>query len=352
MRKITDFEVFGKKVLVRVDFNVPTKKGKILDDFRIKKALPTIEYLNQKRAKTILISHLGDPEGKVVEELRLDCVAAHLGKLIKKKVKKIDQCLGEKVKEAINFLKEGEVLMLENIRFCPEEEKNDENFAKNLASLGEIFINEAFSVSHRAHASIVGVPKFLPSAIGFLFEEEIKNIEKFLKDYQRPLVVLIGGKKIKDKAPLIEKFSEIADFILVNHPIWEEIKKSQIKLKFPEKVLAPVDGYNETNIPKDIGPKTIKIFSEKIKSAKTIFWNGPFGKIEEKKYQKGTKAIVKAILKSKALSLIGGGETIEFTNKLKLTNKFSFASTGGGALFNFLAGKRLPGLEVLGYYGN
>lgn len=348
MKKITDFELLGKKVLVRCDFNVPLEKGKVLDDFRIKNALPTINFLREKKAKIILISHFGDPGGKIIKELRLDPVAKHLEKLLKRKVLKLNQCLGEEVKKTISFLKEGEILMLENIRFYPQEEANDLNFAKEISSLGEIFINEAFSVSHRNHASVVGIPKFLPSGIGFLFEKEIENLEKFLKNYKKPLVVLIGGKKIKDKAPMVEKFSEMADWILVNHLIWKEIKEGKVKLKFPEKVLSPIDGVDGY----DIGEKTIKQFKEKIKKAKTIFWNGPFGKIEEKKYQNGTKNLALAILKSRAFSLIGGGETIEFINSLKIIEKFSFASTGGGALLKFLAGEKLPGLEALSYYGN
>lgn len=352
MKKLTDFEFLGKKVLLRCDFNVPIESGKILDDFRIKNTLPTINFLREKGAKIILISHFGDPEGKIIEELRLDPVAKHLEKLLKRKVLKLNQCLGEEVKKTISFLKEGEILMLENIRFYPQEEANDLNFSKEISSLGEIFVNEAFSVSHRNHASVVGIPKFLPSGIGFLFEKEIENLEKFLKDYKKPLIVLIGGRKIKDKAPMVEKFSEIADWILVNHLIWKEIQEGKVKLKFPEKVLFPIDGVNRDGEYFDIGEETIKKFQEKIKKAKTIFWNGPFGKIEDRKYQKGTRAICLTILKSRAFSLIGGGETIEFTNKLKITEKFSFASTGGGALLKFLAEEKLPGLEVLSYYGN
>jgi 3-phosphoglycerate kinase len=352
MKRIIDFNFSGKRVLVRCDFNVPLKKGKILDDFRIRKTLPTIEFLTKKKAKVILISHLGDPNGKVIEELRLDPIAKRLRKLLKKKVLKLNECLGDEVKKATSSLKEGEILILENVRFYPQEEENDLSFAKEISELGEIFINEAFSVSHRAHASIVGIPKFLPSGIGLLFEKEISFLENFLKEYKRPLVTLIGGKKIKDKAPLVEKFLEIGDKILINHLIAKEIKEGKVKVKFPEKILSPIDGVDKKGEHFDIGPKTIKIFSEEIMKAKTIVWNGPFGKIEEKKYQRGTREIAKSILKSKAISLIGGGETIEFTNKLRITEKFSFASTGGGAFLNFLAGKRLPGLEVLGYYGN
>ena len=350
MKKLKDYNFFGKKVLVRCDFNVPLENGKILDDFRIRKTLPTLEYLCQKRAKLILISHLGRPKGKIVEELRLEPVAKRIEKLMKKKILKAKECIGKKVEKLANSLKEGEILLLENVRFCPGEENNDLKFAKSLAKMGQIFVNEAFSVSHRNHASVSLLPKILPSAVGFLFQKEIENLENFLKNYKKPLVALLGGKKVKDKASLIEKFSRIGDWVLVNHLIWKEIKKE--KLKIGKNVLSPVDGINEGKVSLDIGPKTIKIFKEKISLAKTIFWNGPFGKIEEKKYEKGTKELAKAILKSKAFSLIGGGETIEFTNKLGITEKFSFASTGGGAMLKFLAGERLPGLESLGYYGN
>jgi len=348
LKKLKDFQFEGKRVLVRCDFNVPIKNGKILDDFRIRKTIPTINFLKEKRAKIILISHFGDPEGKVVEELRLDPVANHLQKLINQKIIKLNEAIGEDVERKVNSLKGGEILMLENIRFYPEEQKNDENFAKSLAKLGEIFINEAFSVSHRAHASVIGLPKYLPSGIGFLFEKEVRVLENFLKNYQRPLVALVGGRKVKDKAPLIEKFSEIGDWVLINHLIWKEIKEGRAKIKVKENVLFPVDGKDEA----DIGPKTIKIFREKILKAKTIFWNGPFGKIEDERYIEGTKKLAEAILESKAFSLIGGGETIELTNKLGITQKFSYASTGGGALLKFLSGERLPGLEALGYYGN
>jgi len=337
----------GKRVLVRCDFNVPVEKGKVLDDFRILKALETINFLIEKKAKVILISHFGDPEGKRIKELNLDPVAKKLEEFLNQKVKKLKEAIGKKVEKEIFSMKEGEVLLLENIRFYPGEEKCDLDFAKNLAKLGEIYVNEAFSVCHRKHASVYLLPKLLPSFVGFQLKKELENLENFLKNYQKPLVCLIGGKKIKDKAPLVKKFSEIADWILVNHLIWEELTKSQIEIKNKEKILSPVDSVNEK---KDIGEKTLEIFKEKIKSAKTIFWNGPFGKIEEEKYSKGTTKLALAILESSAFSLIGGGETIEFTNKLKITEKFSFASTGGGAMLNFLSGEKLPGLEALEYY--
>jgi len=346
-QKLNQGNFEGKRVLVRCDFNVPIENGKVLDDFRILKALDTIKFLIEKKAKVILISHFGDPEGKRIESLSLDPVAKRLEELLNQKVKKLNEAIGEEVEKEVSSMKEGEVLLLENIRFYPGEENCDLEFGENLAKLGELFVNEAFSVCHRKHASVYLLPKLLPSFFGFQLERELENLENFLKNYQRPLVCLIGGKKIKDKAPLVKKFSEIGDWVLVNHLIWEELIKSQIEIEHKEKILPPVDGVDEN---KDIGEKTLEIFKEKIKSAKTIFWNGPFGKIEEEKYSKGTKELAMAILESSAFSLIGGGETIEFANRLKITEKFSFASTGGGAMLKFLAGEKLPGLEALGYY--
>jgi len=349
LRKLKDFDFEGKRVLVRCDFNVPIENGKVLDDFRIRNAIPTIHFLKENKAKIILISHFGDPEGEIVEELRLDPVAKHLQELIHQKVTKLNEAIGERVEREIDSLKEGEILMLENIRFYPGEQKNDPDFAKSLAKLGQVFINEAFSVSHRPHASVIGLPKYLPSGVGFLFEKEVRVLENFLKNYKKPLVALVGGRKVKDKAPLVEKFSEMGDWVLVNRLIWKEIQEGKVKIKVGKNVLFPID---EKDGGLDIGPKTIKLFREKILEAKTIFWNGPFGKIEDKRYIEGTKKLAEAILESKAFSLIGGGETIELTNQLGITQKFSFASTGGGALLKFLAGEKLPGLKILGYYGD
>lgn len=332
-----------KKVILRCDFNVPLKKGKILDDFRIKAAFPTIKYLLSKKAQILLISHLGDPKGKKVEELSLKPIANYLKRKLGVKI-----TLFKEIPQELHFSGKKEIFLLENIRFWEGEEKCEMEFAKKIAQLGEIYVNEAFSVSHRKHASVYLLPQLLPSYLGLCFEKEIKNLEKFLKSPKRPLVVLVGGAKIETKAPLIEKFLEMADWILVNHLIWKEIQEKTPNLQNSPKIIHPCDKKGEDF---DIGPQTLKVFEEKIKTAKTIFWNGPFGKIEDKKFQEGTKEIAKMILKSKAYSLVGGGETIEFLNSLKVLKKFSFVSTGGGAMLEFLSGKRLPGLEVLGYYG-
>jgi len=340
MRTLKDFEVKGKRVLVRCDFNVPLaqKRGIILDDFRIKQTLPTIKYLIEKGAKLLLMSHLGRPGGKVVESLRLTPIQNRLMEYLDVQVSKAPDCVGEEIEKWSREMQPGEILLLENLRFHKEEEENNEGFAKELAKLGDIFINDAFAVCHRNHASIVRIPKYLPSGAGFLLEKEVKVLSQIIKKPKKPLIVIIGGSKVEDKAKMAERLSEIADFSLLGNLIAKEIKE-----KKSEKILHPID--NKKN--RDIGEKTIKIFKEKIFKAKTIFWAGPLGKIEEKKYQKGTKEIAKAIIDSGAFSVVGGGETVEFINKIGLIEKFNHVSVGGGAMLAFLAGEKLPGLEAL-----
>ncbi len=340
MRTLKDFEVKGKRVLVRCDFNVPLaqKQGIILDDFRIKQTLPTIEYLIEKGAKLLLMSHLGRPGGKAVESLRLTPIQNRLMEYLDVQVSKAPDCVGKEIEKWSREMQPGEILLLENLRFHKEEEENNEGFAKELAKLGDIFINDAFAVCHRNHASIVRIPKYLPSGAGFLLEKEVKILSQIIKKPKKPLIVIIGGSKVEDKAKMAERLSEIADFSLLGNLIAKEIKE-----KKSEKILHPID--NKKN--RDIGEKTIKIFKEKIFKAKTIFWAGPLGKIEEKKYQKGTKEIAKAIIDSGAFSVAGGGETVEFINKIGLIEKFNHVSVGGGAMLAFLAGEKLPGLEAL-----
>jgi phosphoglycerate kinase len=342
MKFLKDFELKGKRVLVRCDFNVPlSEKGEILDDFRIKETIPTIEYLIKKGARVILMSHLGKPKGKVVENLKLDKIQERLMEYLDLSIVKAKDCVGKEIENWVKEMAEGEILLLENLRFHKEEEENDENFARELAKLGDIYINDAFACCHRAHASIVGIPKFLPSGAGLLLEKEIKFLEKIIKNPAEPLISIFGGDDPDFKA--IEEISKIADFVLVGGLIEELMREKNIKLEFPEKIIKPVDDVEG----KDIGPKTIKIFREKILSARTIFWSGPLGKIEDEKFQKGTKEIAKAIIESGALSVIGGGETIEFINKLGLVEKFGHVSTGGSALLSYLAGEKLPGIEAL-----
>jgi phosphoglycerate kinase len=342
MKFLKDFVFKGKRVLVRCDFNVPlSEKGEILDDFRIKKTIPTIEYLIKKGAKVILMSHLGKPKGKVIESLRLDKIQEKLMEYLDLSIVKAPDCVGSEIENWTKEMAEGEILLLENLRFHKEEEENNENFAKELAKLGDIYINDAFACCHRAHASIVGITKFLPSGAGLLLEKEIKSLEKIIQNPAKPLVSIFGGDDPDFKA--IEEISKIADFILIGGLIENLLKEQNIKLEFPEKIIKPIDDVEG----KDIGQKTIKNFKEKISLAKTIFWSGPLGKIEEKRFQKGTKEIAKAIIESGAFSVIGGGETIEFINKLGLVEKFSHVSTGGSALLFYLAGEKLPGIEAL-----
>jgi 3-phosphoglycerate kinase len=348
MKKIDKLNLKSKKVLLRVDFNVPIEKGKILDDFRIKVELPVIKKLLRKKAKLILISHLGRPEGKFQEEFSLVPIKKILEKYLKKKV--FGPFKVEEAKEEIENLKEGEILMLENIRFYKGEIERDEDFAKNLATLGDIFINDAFSVSHRHQASITTITKYLPSFAGPNLISEIVHLSRIVRKPKRPLVVIIGGNKIEDKAKVVEKFSELADFVLVGDLVAKEIRNGKVKIKNTEKVIFPIESKNSL----DISEKTIEIFKEKIRSAKTIFWAGPLGKIEDKRYQRGTLEIAKEIgkLKRKLFSVVGGGDTVEFLNKFSLIKNFDFISSGGGAMLEFLAGEKMPGLEALGYYGN
>jgi 3-phosphoglycerate kinase len=370
VKTLRDFNLKGKRVLVRCDFNVPLslpagrqeKRGeiakrtsssslpslppemKVLDDFRIRKTIPTIKYLIKKGAKVVLMSHLGRPEGRQ-EKYSLKPIAKRLEKLLKKKVKFLDDCIGEKVEKEIEKMKEKDVILLENLRFHKEEEENETEFAKDLSKLGQIYLNDAFAVCHRSHASVVGIPKYLPSGIGLLLEKEIENLKKIIEKPPLPLVAIFGGREANFR--VINKISKIAKAILIGFLIKKEIEREKIALKYPKKIIFPIDGVDKKGENFDIGPRTIDIFKKEISKAKTIFWSGPLGKIEEKKFQRGTKEIAKAIIESGAFSVIGGGETIEFLNKIGLAKKFSHLSTGGSAMLAFLAGEKLPGIEAL-----
>lgn len=387
MRTLKNLELKGKKVLVRCDFNVPLdEKGLISDDSRIKETLPTIEHLVKKGARVILMSHLGRPEGRAVEKLRLDPVAERLSDLLKQPVKKLDDCVGKKVEKEIESIQPGQIILLENIQFNPGENTNDSDFAKTLAGFADIFVMEAFGQSHRNYASIAGVPKYLSSVAGFLFEKEIKVLSKVLRSPWRPLVVVIGGVKIESKIGVVEQFLKSADHVLLGGEIAnailigkgvslsrplptdkEMVKKiEKIDIVSP-KIHLPVDGViSLENLAEeyfrvgaigsvrkeekvyDIGPETIKIFSEIIKTAKMILWSGPLGLFEEKKFENGTKKTAESVVKNHlAFKIAGGGDTIAALNKLGLLNKFDHISTGGGAMLEFLSGKKLPGIEAL-----
>ena len=343
MKTLRDLKVAQKRVLVRCDFNVPIDlKGNILDDFRIKKSIPTIEYLIKKKAKVILMSHLGRPKGKVIERLRLDKIQEKLMEYLDLSITKAPDCIGKEIEE---FTKkemiEGEILLLENLRFHKGEEQKSMSFAKKLAKLGDIYINDAFATCHRSHASIVLLPKILPSGAGFLLEKEIASLNKIIKNPQKPLIAIFGGDDPDVK--FLNEISKIAQWILIGGLIEKQIKEKNVKLENPKIVIGPIDDVEG----KDIGPKTIKLFKEKISKAKTIFWSGPLGKIEKKRFQKGTKEIAKAIAKSRGFSVVGGGETIDFIRDLNLEEKFGHLSTGGSAMLAYLAGEKLPGIEAL-----
>jgi phosphoglycerate kinase len=348
MKRIDRLNIKSKKLLLRVDFNVPIERGKVLDDFRIKVEIPVIKRLIRKKARIILISHLGRPEGEFKEEFSLRPIKKILEKYLKKKV--FGPFKIEEAKDKIEKMGDGDVLLLENIRFYKGEIEGNENFAKDLAELGDLFINDAFSVCHRDQASVTKITKYLPSFAGPNLISEVKSLSKILKKPKRPLIVIIGGKKVEDKAKVVEKFSEFADFVLVGNLVANEIKEGRVKVKKIEKVIFPVE--NKEML--DLDPKTIEVFKEKIKIAKTVFWAGPLGKIEDEKYQRGTLEIAKEIgrLKRKLFSVVGGGDTIEFLNKFSLLKKFDFVSIGGGAMLDFLAGEKMPGLKALGYYGD
>lgn len=345
IKSITDFDVKDKRVLVRCDFNVPLNRdGTILDDFRIKKTLPTIQYLISKEAKIILMSHL-DPEntGLVDPKFTLKSVAERVSLLLKLPVIMAENYVGGKVIQQVEQLKSGEILLLENVRFHKGEVNNTEAFAKKLSDLGDIFINEAFAECHRPYASIVSIPKFLPHGAGFLLEKEIENLNKVLKNPQRPLVAVVGGAKVTTKVVFLKKISEIADWVIINGLLQEEIMKEKIEFKNSEKIIGPDKNLRAL----DVSEEAIKVFRKKISTAKTIVWNGPFGKIEDKKFRKGTLKIAQAIIASSAFSVAGGGKTIEFLDQENLISKFNHVSTGGGAMLAYLTGDVLPGIKAL-----
>ncbi len=387
-KTIRDIDVRGKRVLVRVDFNVPLdKKGNIEDDYRIRATLPTIEYLIKEGAKTILISHLGRPKG-VDDSLRMNPIAKRLSELLGKEVFKLDDCIGDGVEAFVKNMREGDVVLLENVRFHPEEEKNDAEFAKKLASLAEIFVNDAFGAAHRAHASTHGVAKYLPAVAGFLMEKEIKFLSTVRDNPQKPYFIILGGAKISDKITMIENLLDKVDIFLIGGGMAntflkalggslgnslcendklelarELLKKAEEKkvkvllptdLKIAEKPEAKeVKVVPSREVPEgyaafDIGPKTVELFKGEIKSAKTIFWNGPLGMFEKEPFDEGTNEIAKFVASlSDVTSVAGGGDTASALKKAGVDEKFTHVSTGGGASLEFMEGRTLPGIEVL-----
>ena len=384
-KMVTDFDVKGKKVLVRVDFNVPLKDGKVADDTRIKAALPTITYLLENGAAVILCSHLGRPKGEPDPQFSLKPVAEYLGGLISAPVKFAEDCIGPVADAAAAELKPGEVLVLENTRFHAGEKKNDPEMAKALASLAELYVDDAFGSSHRAHASTAGVADYLPAAAGFLLEKEIQYLGNTIADPKRPFVAILGGAKVSDKIGVIENLLDKADSILIGGGMANTFFKAQgydmgdslveeealetaqmllakagDKLVLPQDVVIADDFSAEAHVKTmdlgdvpagwrilDIGPKTVAAFDAIISKAGTVVWNGPMGVFEFDKFAKGTFAIADALAKSDAISIVGGGDSASAIKKSGLADQITHISTGGGASLEMLEGKVLPGLAAL-----
>lgn len=389
-KTIKDIDLKGKKVFVRCDFNVPLdENGNITDNRRIVAALPTIKYLLDQNCKIILASHLGRPKGEVNPKFSLKPVANELSKLLGKEVKLAEDVVGPSAKELTSNVKEGEIVLLENVRFDAREEKNDESLSKEFASMAEIFVNDAFGTAHRAHSSTAGIAEFLPAVSGFLIEKELEFLGSALENPQRPFVAILGGVKVSDKIGVIEALLEKVDKLIIGggmaytffksmgysvgksvceldkldlaKELMEKAKQKNVKLVLPidnviAKEIAP-DTENKVidsdNIPDeweglDIGPKTVELFKEELKDAKTIIWNGPVGFSEYEIFANGTRSIAQALAeKEDAVTIIGGGDSAAAIEKMGLSNKMTHISTGGGASLEFLEGKKLPGIECL-----
>ncbi|ERN52145.1 phosphoglycerate kinase [Alkalihalophilus pseudofirmus] len=387
-KTVRDIDLKGKKVFCRVDFNVPMKDGEITDETRIRAALPTIEFLVEKGAKVILASHLGRPKGEVVEELRLTPVAARLGELLGKDVKKVDEAHGAEAEAAANSLQDGDVLLLENVRFYAGEEKNDPELAKAFASLADVYVNDAFGAAHRAHASTEGIAKHIPAVAGLLMEKELDVLGKALSNPERPFTAIIGGAKVKDKIGVIDNLLEKVDNLIIGgglaytfvkaqgHEVGKSLleedkidlaqsfmdkaKEKGVKFYMPEDVVVADDFSEEANtevvdidsIPADwealdIGPKTRDTYRSVIEESKLVIWNGPMGVFELSVFANGTKAVADALATSDAYSVIGGGDSAAAVEKFDLADKMSHISTGGGASLEFMEGKQLPGVVAL-----
>jgi len=387
-KTIKDVPIKGKRVLMRVDFNVPLNKGlKIEDDTRITAALPTIKYAVDNGARLILMSHLGRPKG-ADDSLRMDPVAKRLSELLGKKVTKLNDCIGDEVQKAVSGMKDGDVVLLENLRFHVEEEKNDTNFAKELASLGEIYVNDAFGTAHRAHASTEGVTKYIKICVaGFLLAKEIEYFDKALSNPPKPFVAILGGVKISDKIMVIENLMKKVDAILIGggmaytflkahgmeigsskleadkidvaKSIMRKAKQLGVKLILPvdHLIADKVDAVSNTRVVTDvvpqgwmavdIGPKTVDEFKKELRNAKMIIWNGPLGVFEITKFSRGTEDVARFIAGLKAISIIGGGDTAAAIARFGLEHAMTHISTGGGASLEYMEGKVLPGVAAL-----
>ncbi len=388
-KTVRDIDVKGKKVLVRCDFNVPQdENGNITDTRRIVSSLPTIKYLLEQGAKVILCSHLGRPKGEFKKEFSLAPIAKELSKQLGIEVKLAKDVIGESAKELTDNIKEGEVVLLENVRFHREETDNDPEFAKKLASFAEVYVNDAFGTAHRAHASTAGIANYLPAVSGFLIEKELNFMGNALENPERPFVAILGGKKVSDKIGVIDSLLEKVDTLIIGggmaytffksmgynvgnsiceldkldlaKELMEKAKAKGVKLMLPvdTKVGKEFSKDTESKVVKyteipdgwegfDIGTETIKMYQEELKKAKTVVWNGPVGLFEFEQFAVGTNAIAKCLSEVDAITIIGGGDSAAAIEKAGLSDKFSHISTGGGASLEFLEGKKLPGIECL-----
>ncbi|MFA7372802.1 MAG: phosphoglycerate kinase [bacterium] len=389
-KTIRDIDVAGKRVLVRVDFNVPLDENrKITDDRRIKAALPTINYLLEKGGRAILVSHLGRPKGQVVDKLRLDPVAERLSELLGRNVLKLDDSIGPDVERAVASMKDGDLILLENIRFYSEEEKNDPDFSCKLAALADGYVNDAFGTAHRAHASTEGVAHYIkPAVAGFLMEKELDYLGRSLENPERPFVAVLGGAKVSDKIPVIENLLNKVDTLLIGggmaytflyslgHQVGRSLleadkvemaaellrkaKEKKVVMLLPVDVvitselaedaethMVDIDKIPEDMMAADIGPETIRMFSDMIRTARTVIWNGPMGVFEMKPFAEGTRKIAEAMAECKGTTIIGGGDSAAAVEQMGYADQMSHISTGGGASLEFLEGKVLPGVAVL-----
>ena len=384
-KTIRDVQVEGKRVLVRVDFNVPLAEGNVADDTRIRAALPTINYLLEHGAKVILMSHLGRPKGQAVDGLRLNPVAERLSELLGRPVRKLDDCVGPEVEAVVAEMQPGDVILLENVRFHSGDESNDPALAKELASLADIFVNDAFGAAHRAHASTVGVAEYLPSVAGFLMEKELTFLGQTLTAPEHPFVAILGGAKISDKIGVIDNLLTRVDGLLIGGGMANTFFKAQgyeigrslvedesldvarkmleragERLALPVDVVVadrfdaqarskvvPVDQVPEDWAILDIGPETVELFQRKLAGAKTVVWNGPMGVFEFPRFAAGTEAIARILAEAGATTIIGGGDSVAAVEQAGLADKMTHISTGGGASLEFLEGKELPGVAAL-----
>ncbi|MGE5398289.1 MAG: phosphoglycerate kinase [Chitinophagales bacterium] len=386
MESLRDVDVKNKRVLVRVDFNVPIdKRGDIIDDTRIRASIPTIQYLIDQGAKVIVASHLGRPKGETVERYRMDKLAEYLGLLLKRKVVKAPDCVGPEVQKIVDAMQPGDVVMLENVRFHPEEEKNNPEFCRSLAESADIYVNDAFGTAHRAHASTAGVAAILPAYPGFLLEKEVSMLQKVLEGAEKPRVAIVGGAKVSDKLSLLENLLVKMDAIIIGGGMANTFLKASgldigkslcedslldtarhlikkageagIKIFLPidvvitekisdeaESKTVPVEAVPPEWMIVDIGPQTVQSYCNCIKQAATIFWNGPMGVYEVRQFSLGTEEIARAVAETHAVSVVGGGDSLAAVFHVGVQDKITHISTGGGATLEFLEGRELPGV--------